>query len=138
MKKITAAAAMILMISGASYAQTDTPTFIAMATSSNQFEIQSSEMAQDKAESEDVKEFASQMIADHTKAGEELKAAVEGSGADAPAEAKMDPKYAEMLQQLEGAGAGEFDALYVQLQTTAHEEAVNLFRGYAEAVTRKR
>jgi predicted outer membrane protein len=45
----------------------------------NTFEIQSSELAKERAQSSDVKSFADQMIADHTKAGEDFKSAVQAA-----------------------------------------------------------
>ena len=44
--------------------------------SANTFEIQSSELAKDRAQSGDVKSFAEQMIKDYTRAGNDFKSAV--------------------------------------------------------------
>jgi putative membrane protein len=107
----------------------DKASFVKVVSSSNMFEIESSRMAEEKATSEDVKAFAKQMIADHTKAGKDLKAAakLEGEPAAAPA-----PKHAAMLKLLEGASGPEFQTLYIEMQNTAHMEAVTLFATYAK------
>ncbi len=107
-----------------------TPDFAKTVMSSNEFEIQSSKMAEQKAPSADVKTFAGQMIADHTKAGDELKAALDKGGKTAEA-SKLAPKHAAMLKQLDAAQGDDFQMLYIDMQAAAHMEAVALFRTYA-------
>jgi putative membrane protein len=106
-----------------------TPDFAKTVMSSNMFEVKSSEMAETKAEAADVKEFAAAMIKDHTKADEDLKAALGGEGSKVPAE--IAPKHAAMLKQLEAANGADFQTLYIDMQAQAHMEAVALFRTYA-------
>ena len=104
-----------------------TPDFAKTVMSSDQFEIQSSEMAEKKADAADVKSFAAAMIKDHTKADADLKTAL--GKADAPAD--IAPKHAAMLKQLEAANGADFQTLYIDMQAQAHMEAVALFRNYA-------
>src|SRR5215468_8242168 len=54
-------------------------SFLDKAMEMNQAEINLSEMAQNKAENEMVKEFADMMVQDHTKALDELRNAAGGS-----------------------------------------------------------
>lgn len=112
----------------ATAATVDAATFVNMATSSNMLEIQSSEMALQRASSEDVKSFANQMIQDHTKASQEMAAVLQKKGMAAPAE--LEPNHKQMLQELAD-NTANFDAAYVQLQRAAHEEAVGLFTSYS-------
>ena len=100
--------------------------FVAIVSSSNMFEIRSSELAQTKSGSEAIKAFATQMIEDHTKAQDDL-AASQGS---LPA-AEMSPKHTAMIALLEGASNGDFDMLYTDMQAGAHTEAVSLFASYS-------
>lgn len=106
----------------------DKASFIKVVTSSNAFEIESSKLAEQKAKDADVKEFAAAMIKDHTMAAEELKKAAKRD--DAPA--KLSPKHAAMLDLLKGASEQDFQPLYIEMQTTAHMEAVTLFATYAK------
>ncbi|OLP59304.1 hypothetical protein BJF93_04215 [Xaviernesmea oryzae] len=108
----------------------DKSTFVKMAGSSNEFEIESSKLAEKRAKSADVKKFARQMVADHTKAGKEMKTA-----AKMPKSAKPDlaPKHAAMMKQLEAAKGAEFQTMYVDMQVQAHNEAVDLFSGYSKS-----
>lgn len=104
--------------------------FIRLATSSNLLEIRSSELAAQKAQSEEVRDFAAQMVTDHQAASEAL---AQASGQSVPDPEtyppQLDPRHAELLTQLESANA--FDAAYAKLQVQAHEEAVALFTDYA-------
>ncbi|PYE43078.1 putative membrane protein [Rhizobium sp. PP-F2F-G20b] len=106
----------------------DKASFVKQVTSSNQFEIESSKLAEEKARDADVKEFARQMIADHTKAGEGLKTAAKLDNA-APS---LSPKHAAMIETLKGASEQDFQPLYIEMQTVAHMEAVTLFATYAK------
>lgn len=104
------------------------PDFVAQAASSNTFEILSSQMAEEKATDPALKEFAAQMIADHEKAGADLKAAA----GDIPVPTEPAPKHADMIGLLENAEGAEFDDLYKNMQVGAHTEAVSLFKTFAE------
>lgn len=106
----------------------DKASFVKVVTSSNAFEIESSKLAEQKAKDGDVKEFAVAMIKDHTMAADELKTAAKLD--DAPA--KLSPKHAAMLDLLKGASEQDFQPLYIEMQTTAHMEAVTLFATYAK------
>ncbi|MCO6052014.1 DUF4142 domain-containing protein [Mesorhizobium sp. RP14(2022)] len=142
-KMIVPALAALMLASGAAVAQkaenpdkaeavykVATPDFAKTVMSSNEFEIQSSKLAEEKAAATDVKEFAKQMIADHTKAGEGLKAALEKSNMT-PEAPKLSPKHAAMVEQLKAASGEDFQMLYIDMQTQAHMEAVTLFRTYS-------
>ena len=106
----------------------DKASFVKVVTSSNEFEIESSKLAEQKAKDADVKDFAKKMISDHTEAAEGLKKAAK-LGDAAPV---LSPKHAAMLELLKGATDQEFEALYIDMQTSAHMEAVTLFATYAK------
>jgi putative membrane protein len=105
----------------------DKASFVKVVTSSNAFEIESSKLAEQKAKDADVKAFAAAMIKDHTMAAEELKKAAK-LGEEAP---KLSPTHAAMLETLKGASDQDFQPLYIEMQSTAHMEAVTLFATYA-------
>lgn len=111
----------------------DKPTFLQMTLSSNEWEIQSSELAKKKSSKADIQQFAEMIIKDHKAAGAKLKETLEKkeSGAEALPPAALTPKHATMLQQLGAVADGaEFDALYLDMQTQAHKEAIALFSSY--------
>ena len=106
----------------------DKGSFVKVVTSANAFEIESSKLAEEKARDGDVKDFAKQMIADHTKAAEGLKKAAK-LGDEPPV---LAPKHQAMLDTLKGASGEDFQALYIEMQASAHMDAVTLFATYAK------
>lgn len=116
----------------------DRPTFVKVVSSSNEFKIRSSELAKQNAEADQIKKVAEMIIADHTKAGEKLKATLAAKDAAATEQVKLAPKHQKMLEQLEGAKGKDFDALYIDMQAQAHMEAVALFRPMLAQATTSR
>ena len=108
----------------------DRATFVPVVASSNAFEIRSSEMARDHAADKGIKDAAEMIIADHTKAGEKLKATLGGKGVALPDD-KLAPKHQKMIDQLEAVKGKDFDMVYLDMQAQVHMEAVALFRTYA-------
>lgn len=131
MKYLVATFATFLLASFPAQAQEETKEFVTKATVSNNFEIASSELALERSQSPAVREFAQHMIEDHGKAAKELKAAVKKSDLGAVREA-LDDKHADMMKELGEASGAEFDGKYVELQKTAHDQAVRLFEDYAQ------
>lgn len=142
---VAVAAAALLFAAPSAFAQTsDTTTtqaaqavgaeeFVRTAGSSNRLEIESSQLAVDRGVTGEVLSFAQQMVADHTKAGEEMKAALEETDMTAATgEPELLDKHAQMLEELQGLEGEEFEQKYVEMQVQAHDEAVALFSGYAE------
>lgn len=109
--------------------------------SANQFEILSSQLALERAESQEVRDFAQQMIDDHTQAEQEFSQAHDSSmsttsgGGMATGTGALSAKHHQALAALEEAEGAEFDQLYIQMQTKAHEETVQKFRSYAQTGT---
>jgi putative membrane protein len=108
---------------------TDPAEFGAMASIANLFELESSTLAKERAIGEEVKAFADQMIADHTKAAQDMAPAAEAEGVTPATE--LDDRHQQILDDLAGLEGEEFDAAYIQAQTQAHDEAVALFEGYS-------
>ncbi|TIT75364.1 MAG: DUF4142 domain-containing protein [Mesorhizobium sp.] len=114
----------------------DTQTFVATVPNANEFEIQSSKLAGEKSASDDVKAFARQMIADHTKAGEDFKAALSQGQTTAsikPAGPALQPEEQHLLGELKNASGKDFDQKYIRMQLDAHKDAVALFSTYAKS-----
>jgi putative membrane protein len=103
--------------------------FAEVAASSNMFEIASSQAALEKASGAEARSFAEHMIADHTKAGEEMKPAAEAEGVTIPE--ALNKKHQAQLDQLTPLDGEQFDEAYITAQVAAHEEAIALFEGYS-------
>lgn len=105
--------------------------FADTAAASDMFEIESSKLAQEKATTGPVKEFAAMMIKDHTASTAKLK---EAAGKAEPAVTPKPTLNAEQtanLEALRGASGEQFDALYKQQQVMAHQKALAALQGYA-------
>ncbi|MBN9246649.1 MAG: DUF4142 domain-containing protein, partial [Hyphomicrobium sp.] len=108
-----------------------TKDFVNNASVGNKFEIDTSQLALKYAKSPDVKNFAQQMITDHTKAGEELKSALTEAKIEPPADrldVTHEAKYAKLRLFTTESG---FDSAYANEQLKAHEDAVAKFQDYA-------
>lgn len=110
----------------------DTPQdFVTKAGIANMFEIEEAQVAVKAAKNPDVKAFAQKMITDHTKAGTEFKAVVAKiSGVTAPT--ALDDAHQSKLDDLKKKTGDDFDQDYVSDQKDAHNEAVSLFKNYAD------
>ena len=107
------------------------PGYLAMAGSSDQFEIQSSQLALQVSQNPAVRNMANMLIADHTRSTQMLMAAAQSAGLTPPPPALMPPHQA-MLDQLRAAGSGPaFDQAFQQIQLQAHQEALALHQNYS-------
>jgi putative membrane protein len=137
MRAIVATLAVLAVAATGAFAQqqkapSEALTFAKKVAASNTFEIKSSELAQERAQSSEVKSFAQQMIADHTKAGNEFKSTLQSANITPPPE-EPDAKQKATLSKLSKAKGKAFDQAYVNAQLQAHQEAVSLFRNYSKA-----
>jgi putative membrane protein len=147
MKKFSLALAILLLVPGAS-AQTgkaDKPEagekaaaklsakeFLTKTAKANQFEIDVSKLAVDKAKSGEVKQVAQMLVTDHTAAGEKLKAAVQADGKLAlPKDDKPDAKQAQTMEKLKAASGEAFDRAYLEAMLTGHKEGLERYKDYA-------
>ncbi|MBA2340533.1 MAG: DUF4142 domain-containing protein [Pyrinomonadaceae bacterium] len=101
--------------------------FMTMAAMSDMNEIMSGRMALERASSDEVKRYAQQMIDDHTRMSDELKALAAAKGVTLPTEvsAKMKRDMAK-LQAMSGA---EFDRMYIRTAgDKAHRDTLKEFQ----------
>lgn len=105
--------------------------FADMAAASDTYEIESSKLAETKAQDAKVKEFAAMLVKDHSKSTADLKTA---AGAASPAITPAPALNAEQqanLDALKAAGAAGFDQLYLSQQVPAHEKALGMLQAYS-------
>jgi putative membrane protein len=107
------------------------PGFLAQASSANQFEIQSSQLALQASQNAAVRSFANTLIADHTQLGQQV-ASVAASAHLPPPPLGLLPAQQATLDQLRAAGTGyAFDTAYRQAQIDAHQQAIALMQNYS-------
>ncbi|HEY0044722.1 MAG TPA: DUF4142 domain-containing protein [Allosphingosinicella sp.] len=106
------------------------PAYIQTAASSDMFEIQSGQLAMQRACDPAVRSFAQQIVADHTRMSNMMMQTVQANNLPAPPMG-LAPHHAEMLQRLQAAPAQGFDAAFRTEQIAAHQEALSLHQSYA-------
>jgi putative membrane protein len=108
--------------------------FVAMAASSDMYEIEAGRLAQQNGKAEAVKSFGEMMVMDHTNSSAKLKAAVTEAGNGLMVPAEMTAKHQSQLTELQNAG-DDFDATYARQQVMAHQEALSLLQNQAQSGT---
>lgn len=107
-----------------------TEGFATNAAISDMYEIQAGQIAQTKASSADVKNFGKMLVDAHTKTTAELKPLAAAANVTLPAE--LDQRRKGLIDNLNAASAADFDKVYLDQQAAAHEEALTLFKAYAD------
>jgi len=107
-----------------------TADFVRKAAISDMFEIQSSKLAQQKADAQS-KRFAGDMVKDHSKTTSELKSLVQKGSVQAQLPTSLDAEHQQKLDQLKSASGADFDRMYDTMQKQAHQDAVAMFQSYA-------
>lgn len=105
-------------------------TYVAKAGAGDLYEIESSQIAAERANRPGVREFARMLVADHRRSSERVAAAARSDGL-APPPPRLEPRHRAMLRQLERARGPGFDRLYLNQQIPAHLEARALHRNQA-------
>lgn len=106
--------------------------FISQAMEGGVAEVQLGQLAQQKSQSNDVKQFAQKMVNDHGQMGEKwLKPVAQQMGLSAPTSpSKKDKKE---LQKLEGLSGQDFDREYITMMVKDHQKDLKDFQSEANA-----
>lgn len=107
------------------------PDFSRLAAQSDILEIQSSQLALERAQNAEVKAYAQTMVEAHTQTTENLKIAIEASGQSITLPTTPDESVADELNDLRDSAVTEFDKAYLDMQVEAHQKALNLMQRYA-------
>lgn len=123
-----------LLVAGAAHAA-DEPhkdkSFMKDAAESGLAEVEASKMAAEASQNTQVKGFADQMVQDHTKANDELKALAASKKVDLPTEPGLMER--GELKLLKGDKAEKFDKRYSEhFGVKAHEKTIKLFEKEAK------
>lgn len=136
--KLTAAAfaAAVLMTTGFAHAADDNLSrsdtrFLQRAAQSGQLEMDASKLALERAESQEVREFAERMINDHQEMDTELRALAQSRNVELPDRLRWGQNRA--IKGLENREGQDFDRRYAdRIAVDAHGDAVELFEDAAE------
>jgi len=107
-------------------AQDPTQAFIKDACNDNLFEIQAGQIAVQKAQDDQIKQFAQMLIKDHTQANQQLKQIAQS--ANVQLEEKLDAVHQAKLQKMQKCPASEFTRKYVFDQAAGHTNDVLEFQ----------
>ncbi|MGV3704574.1 MAG: DUF4142 domain-containing protein [Arcticibacter sp.] len=105
--------------------QAGASTFFMKAADAGMAEVEFGKLAQKAAKNADVKAFAAQMVKDHSKANEELKALATSK------KVQLSPVISSVFQgqltDLSSKTGEEFDRQYMSLMMVHHMDAIKLF-----------
>lgn len=104
--------------------------FAQAVANSDAFEIQSSQLAAQRGQRQDVKDFAATMVRDHTATTAQLTALAPQINLPAPTP-QLDAAKQGQLDSLRSQSGAAFDTAYVTAQVAAHTEAVALFERFS-------
>jgi putative membrane protein len=108
-----------------------TADFVKEAAISDMFEIQSSQLAQERGNASE-KPFAAMMIKDHQKTSDDIKAMVSSGDVKAELPTALDSSHQSSLDKLKSLKGSDFSSRYSSDQVSGHKDAVSLFERYAK------
>ena len=100
------------------------------AAVSSMAEVALSNVAVTKAQNPAVKQFAEQMVTDHTTANQELATAAQAKGVTIPT--ALPERRQRDVTELNAETAANFDKEYMEMMVKDHERSVRLFQRQAE------
>jgi putative membrane protein len=141
--KFAGAALALCLAAGASPALAQTPPppppaeaktaampYVMAAGASDQFEIQSSQIALQKTQNPAVRKYADMLIKHHQKTTAATTKAATRAGLT-PMPPALDPGAQPSITELQNASAADFDRVYLGQQVPAHQAALDLHQSYA-------
>jgi putative membrane protein len=117
--------------SAATLGSHDTGAFVSNAAQSDMYEIKAGQLASSRGQSAGVKAFGKMMVTEHTAMTNEMKPLIAAAGQTPPA--GLDERRQGLLDNLTTAPTADFDKVYLDQQEAAHNEALTLMKGYADA-----
>jgi putative membrane protein len=107
--------------------------FIMKAAQGGMYEVEAAKLALSNASSSEVKQFAERLVADHTKANQQLMQIAAQKGVSVPD--SMGQKHESKLNRLRKLQAEEFDRAYMSEMVKDHAKDVQEFRTASQRAT---
>jgi putative membrane protein len=104
--------------------------FVEKAAAGGMAEVQEAQLAQQKADDQKVKDFAQQMITDHTAANQQLTTLAQKKDITVPAD--LDSKDQKELDKLGKLDGKKFDKAYMKDQVKDHQAMLTLLQKEAK------
>ena len=118
-------------VSASTLGSHDTGAFVSNASQGDIYEIAAAKIAQTRSKNAEVKAFAKMMATEHTAMMNQMAPLVKAAGKE-PAK-ELDQRRNGFIDNLKQATDANFDKTYIDQQVAAHEEALTLVKGYADA-----
>jgi len=106
-------------------------TFVEKAAVGGLAEVAMGKMAQQKGSSDQVKQFGSRMVDDHSKANDELKQVASSKGITLPTD--LDAKHKSKIDKMQKLSGAQFDRAYMDDMVADHKQDVAEFRKEANS-----
>lgn len=103
--------------------------FVEKVALSDMYEVEASKIALERSQVQPVKDYAQMMIDAHTATTNELKPLAAAAMVQPPT--ALDNAHMGKLDELRNASVADFDDKYIDQQTEAHENALNLLKDFA-------
>lgn len=103
--------------------------FVEKASLSDMYEIEASKIALERSQVQAIKNYAQMMVDSHIATSAELKPLATAASVIPPT--ALDNDHMNKLEDLRKASAEDFDDKYIDQQTDAHENALNLLKDFA-------
>ena len=104
-------------------------TFVEKAAVGGMAEVEMGKMAQQKGSSDQVKQFGSRMVDDHSKANDELKQVASSKGITLPTD--LDAKHKSKMDKMQKLSGAQFDRAYMDDMVADHKQDVAEFKKQA-------
>lgn len=142
MMRVILPAVLALALAGPAAAQTSPPAqptpeqmaaapsdFVSNAASMGMAEVALGRMAMEKAQSEQIKEFARHVAEDHARNNQKLQQAAQQAGVRLPAQPQPDEQ--ATIQRLQSLSGQEFDRAFADQMVKDHQQAIALNQSQA-------
>lgn len=106
-------------------------SFVKKAAMGGMAEVELGNLAQQKASSDQVKQFGARMVQDHGKANDELKQIAGSKGIDLPA--ALDGKHRKDMDRLGKLSGAQFDKAYMNHMVDDHKKDIADFKKEANS-----
>lgn len=105
--------------------------FVRKALEGGTAEVQLGQLAQQKSQSDDVKQFGQKMIEDHTALGNQIKPIAQQLGVKEPKTPSKKDK--QLMTKLEALSGPQFDEAYIQAMVKDHKQDLKEFKNEAQS-----
>lgn len=104
--------------------------FVSKALQGGDAEVQLGQLAQQKSQSSDVKDFGQKMVQDHTQLGDQMKPIAQQLGVKEPK--GLSKKDKQLMAKLQGMNGPQFDDAYIQAMVKDHKKDLSEFKEEAD------